>query len=65
MGPMGPVRRCGTFGVPAVFAFYPNKQNTTGEGRMSMTDTRVVNGESESVFHYSQFTVHYSSEGES
>ena len=31
-------RAVGTFGNPAVFAFYPNKQLTTGEGGMVTTD---------------------------
>lgn len=31
-------RRAGTFGDAAVFAFYPNKQITTGEGGMLVTD---------------------------
>jgi perosamine synthetase len=31
-------RRVGTSGYPAVFAFYPNKQMTTGEGGMVTTD---------------------------
>lgn len=31
-------RRVGTFGDSAVFAFYPNKQMTTGEGGMILTD---------------------------
>lgn len=31
-------RRVGTFGDAAVFAFYPNKQMTTGEGGMIVTD---------------------------
>jgi perosamine synthetase len=31
-------RRCGSFGEAAVFAFYPNKQITTGEGGMVLTD---------------------------
>ncbi|HZW04425.1 MAG TPA: DegT/DnrJ/EryC1/StrS family aminotransferase [Anaerolineaceae bacterium] len=31
-------RRAGTFGNAAVFAFYPNKQMTTGEGGMLVTD---------------------------
>jgi perosamine synthetase len=30
-------RRCGTLGDAAVFAFYPNKQMTTGEGGMIVT----------------------------
>ncbi|MGH9966914.1 MAG: DegT/DnrJ/EryC1/StrS family aminotransferase [Pyrinomonadaceae bacterium] len=32
-------RRVGTFGDTAVFAFYPNKQMTTGEGGMIVTDS--------------------------
>ena len=31
-------RKAGTFGDAAVFAFYPNKQMTTGEGAMVVTD---------------------------
>lgn len=31
-------QRCGSFGRAAVFAFYPNKQITTGEGGMVVTD---------------------------
>lgn len=31
-------RRAGTFGKAGVFAFYPNKQMTTGEGGMIVTD---------------------------
>jgi len=31
-------RKVGTFGLAAVFAFYPNKQMTTGEGGMITTD---------------------------
>lgn len=31
-------RKVGTFGAAAVFAFYPNKQITTGEGGMIVTD---------------------------
>lgn len=31
-------RRAGTFGDAAIFAFYPNKQMTTGEGGMMVTD---------------------------
>jgi len=31
-------RRCGSFGEAAVFAFYPNKQITTGEGGVILTD---------------------------
>ncbi|MBI2063450.1 MAG: DegT/DnrJ/EryC1/StrS family aminotransferase [Candidatus Yanofskybacteria bacterium] len=32
----------GTFGESAVFAFYPNKQMTTGEGGMVVTDSRKI-----------------------
>lgn len=35
-------RGVGTFGESAVFAFYPNKQMTTGEGGMVVTDDRSV-----------------------
>jgi len=35
-------RRIGTHGNPAVFAFYPNKQMTTGEGGMVTTDDPAV-----------------------
>jgi len=31
-------QKCGTFGEIGVFAFYPNKQITTGEGGMIVTD---------------------------
>ena len=31
-------RRCGSFGDAAVFAFYPNKQITTGEGGIVLTN---------------------------
>jgi perosamine synthetase len=31
-------RRLGSFGAASVFAFYPNKQSTTGEGGMVVTD---------------------------
>ena len=31
-------RRCGSFGDAGIFAFYPNKQITTGEGGMILTD---------------------------
>jgi UDP-N-acetylglucosamine 4,6-dehydratase len=33
-------RRVGTFGDAAAFAFYPNKQMTTGEGGMIVTDNQ-------------------------
>jgi perosamine synthetase len=35
-------RRVGTFGSCAVFAFYPNKQMTMGEGGVIVTDSRRV-----------------------
>jgi len=31
-------KRCGSFGRAAIFGFYPNKQITTGEGGMIVTD---------------------------
>jgi len=31
-------KKCGTFGLMSTFAFYPNKQMTTGEGGMILTD---------------------------
>ncbi len=34
-------KRVGTFGESAVFAFYPNKQMTTGEGGMMVTNSRT------------------------
>lgn len=35
-------RKVGTFGESAVFAFYPNKQMTTGEGGMLVTDSKKI-----------------------
>jgi len=35
-------RRCGSFGRVGVFGFYPNKQITTGEGGMIVTDDEHV-----------------------
>lgn len=35
-------KKAGTFGESAVFAFYPNKQMTTGEGGMIVTDSKRV-----------------------
>ncbi|MEK7125814.1 MAG: DegT/DnrJ/EryC1/StrS family aminotransferase [Patescibacteria group bacterium] len=35
-------KRTGTFGESAVFAFYPNKQMTTGEGGMIATDSKKI-----------------------
>jgi perosamine synthetase len=38
VGTIAAGRRVGTHGNPAIFAFYPNKQITTGEGGMLTTD---------------------------
>ncbi|MCX8044388.1 MAG: DegT/DnrJ/EryC1/StrS family aminotransferase [Desulfobacterota bacterium] len=35
-------KRTGSFGDAGVFAFYPNKQITTGEGGMILTDNRKI-----------------------
>lgn len=35
-------RRAGTFGDVAAFGFYPNKQMTTGEGGMIVTDSQEI-----------------------
>jgi len=35
-------QRCGSFGNAAIFAFYPNKQITTGEGGAVMTDDDII-----------------------
>ena len=35
-------KRAGTFGESAVFAFYPNKQMTTGEGGMIVTNNEKI-----------------------
>jgi len=35
-------KRCGTLGDAGVFAFYPNKQLTTGEGGMVVTNSRRI-----------------------
>ncbi len=35
-------KNAGTFGESAVFAFYPNKQMTTGEGGMIVTDDKKI-----------------------
>ena len=42
VGALARGRRIGTHGNPAVFAFYPNKQITTGEGGMLTTDDADV-----------------------
>ncbi len=35
-------KKCGSFGDAAIFAFYPNKQITTGEGGMILTDNKKI-----------------------
>ena len=35
-------KKVGTFGTSAVFAFYPNKQMTTGEGGMIVTNNKKI-----------------------
>ncbi|OGE82664.1 MAG: hypothetical protein A2846_03335 [Candidatus Doudnabacteria bacterium RIFCSPHIGHO2_01_FULL_49_9] len=35
-------RQVGTFGIASVFAFYPNKQMTTGEGGMICTNSKKI-----------------------
>ena len=35
-------RKCGSFGEAGVFAFYPNKQITTGEGGILVTDDKKL-----------------------
>lgn len=35
-------KRCGSFGDAAIFAFYPNKQITTGEGGMILTNNKKI-----------------------
>ena len=35
-------RKCGSFGDAAVLAFYPNKQITTGEGGMVLTNNKKI-----------------------
>jgi perosamine synthetase len=42
-------RRAGGFGDAAVFAFYPNKQITTGEGGVLLTDNDAVASECRSL----------------
>jgi perosamine synthetase len=42
-------RRVGTFGDAAVFAFYPNKQITTGEGGMLVTNDEKIANECRSL----------------
>jgi len=35
-------RKCGSFGDASIFAFYPNKQITTGEGGMILTNNKKI-----------------------
>jgi perosamine synthetase len=35
-------KRCGSFGIASAFGFYPNKQITTGEGGMIVTNDEVL-----------------------
>ena len=35
-------KKCGSFGDAGVFAFYPNKQITTGEGGVILTDSKKI-----------------------
>ena len=36
-------RKCGSFGIAGLFAFYPNKQITTGEGGILLTNSEELN----------------------
>ena len=49
VGALAAGRRVGTHGNPAVFAFYPNKQITTGEGGMVTTDDADVQASLQSL----------------
>lgn len=42
MGTLYKGKRCGGFGDVAIFSFYPNKQMTTGEGGMVLTDDKRI-----------------------
>ena len=35
-------KKCGSFGEAAIFAFYPNKQITTGEGGVVLTNSKKI-----------------------
>ena len=37
-------KKCGSFGDAGIFAFYPNKQITTGEGGMILTNSEKIAG---------------------
>ena len=41
-GSGGKGKKCGSFGDAAIFAFYPNKQITTGEGGMILTNNKKI-----------------------
>lgn len=42
LGSLRKGKPCGSFGDAALFAFYPNKQVTTGEGGMILTDNKEI-----------------------
>jgi len=42
-------RKCGAFGNAGLFAFYPNKQITTGEGGILLTDDKELAEQAESL----------------
>lgn len=42
MGAFYKGKRCGGFGDVSIFSFYPNKQMTTGEGGMVLTDDKKI-----------------------
>jgi len=41
-GSEGKGKKCGSFGDAAIFAFYPNKQITTGEGGVVLTNDKKI-----------------------
>jgi perosamine synthetase len=49
VGAMAAGKRVGTHGNPAIFAFYPNKQITTGEGGMVTTDDDAIQSQLQSL----------------
>lgn len=42
LGSMYNGRKCGSFGDAGIFAFYPNKQITTGEGGVVLTNQKMI-----------------------
>ena len=42
-------KKCGSFGDISIFSFYPNKQITTGEGGMVLTDDKNLNDRAKSL----------------